>query len=84
MACCAVVIGVVNKTVLRLWGLPNDLKHNEASFLMISTDMLYLSVAQVHRCPDLAIFVLTDDDRQTQPIRLPLAHACRVITGVQQ
>ena len=27
-------------------------------------------------CPDLAIFVLTDDDdRQTQLITLPLAHA---------
>ena len=34
------------------------------------------------RCPDLVIFVLTDDDdddRQTQPIALPLAHARGVI-----
>ena len=32
------------------------------------------------RCPDLTIFMLTDDDdddkdRQTQPITLPLVHA---------
>ena len=26
------------------------------------------------RCPDLVIFVLTDDDRQIQPITVPLAH----------
>ena len=34
------------------------------------------------RCPDLAIFVLIDDDdndRQTQQITLPLAHARGVI-----
>ena len=42
MACCAVVIGVVNKTqhLLRSWGLPNHSKHNEASFSKILTDML--------------------------------------------
>ena len=41
--------------------------HNEASFSTISTDMLYLRVAQTPRSPDLAIFVLTtDDDRQNR------------------
>ena len=31
-------------------------------FSTISTDMLYLRVAQTPRSPDLAIFVLTTDD----------------------
>ena len=44
-----------------LWTLPNDLKHNEASFSTISTDILYLRVAQMPRSPDPAIFVLTTD-----------------------
>ena len=44
----------------RSWTLPNDSKDNEASFSTISTDMLYLRVAQTPRSPDLAIFVLTD------------------------
>ena len=58
-------IGVANKmhavfaTLVDL--LPNDLKHNEASFLTISTDMLCLRVAQMPRSPDPAIFVLTTD-----------------------
>ena len=75
------VEGVVNKMqYLRCsWTLPNDSKHNEASFSTIPTDMLYLRVAQTPRSPDLAIFVPTtdddDDDRQTKPIALPLAHA---------
>ena len=69
------------------WTLPNDSKHNEASFSTISTDKLYLRVAQMPRSPDLAIFVLTTqtddrqttDRRQTKPITLPLAHARGVI-----
>ena len=44
-----------------LWTLPNDSKHNEASFSTISTDILYLRVAQMPRSPDPAIFVLTTD-----------------------
>ena len=44
-----------------LWTLPNDSKHNEASFSTISTDILYLRVAQMPRSPDSAIFVLTTD-----------------------
>ena len=77
MAFCAVVIGVVNKTrcLLRSWGLPKDLRHNEASFSTISTDMSWLWVP---RCPDLAIFRLTDDDRQTQLITSSLAHVCGI------
>ena len=58
-----ILIGVVNK-MKYLWRsqtLPNDSKHNEASFSTISTDMLYLRVAQTPRSPDLAIFVLTTD-----------------------
>ncbi len=49
------------------WALPNDSKHNEASFSTTSTGLLYLRVAQMSRCSDLAIFVLTDGqtDRRT-------------------
>ena len=63
----SVLIGVANKMqyLRRSWTLPNDLKHNEASFSTISTDVLYLRVTQTPRSPDLAIFVLTTDDRQT-------------------
>ena len=46
----------------RSWTLPNDSKHNEASFSTISIDMLYLRVTQTPRSPDLAIFVLTTDN----------------------
>ena len=64
----------------RSWILPNDSKHNEASFSTITTDMLYLRVAQTPRSPDLVIFVLTtDDDDETKQIALPLAHAYGVI-----
>jgi phage terminase large subunit-like protein len=57
------LIGVVNKTTFlrRLWALPNDLKHNEARFTTISTDLLHLRVAQTPRSRDLAIFGSTDD-----------------------
>ena len=48
----------------RSWTLPNDSKHNEASFSTISTGKLYLRFAQMPRSPDLAIFVLTTDDRR--------------------
>ena len=34
--------------------IANDSKHNEASFSMTSTDMLYLCVTQMPRSPDLA------------------------------
>ena len=54
-----VLIGVVNKMqyLRRSWTLPNDSKHNEANFSTISTDMLYLRVAQTPgRFSDLAIF----------------------------
>jgi hypothetical protein len=64
-----------------LVALPNDLKHNEESFSAISTALLYLRVAQMPRCPDLAIFVLTNNkqtDKQTEPTVLPLAHACGI------
>ena len=79
------LIGVANKMqyLRRSWTLPNDSKHNEASFSTISTDKLYLRFAQTPRSPDLAIFVLTTDRqtdrRQTKPITLPLAHARGVI-----
>ena len=32
--------------VFSMWGLPNDSKHNEASFSTILTDMLYLCTYQ--------------------------------------
>ena len=56
-----VSIGVANKIkyLRRSWALPNHSKHNEASFSTISTDSLYLRVAQTPISPDLAIFVLT-------------------------
>ena len=85
-----VLIGVANKMqyLRRSWTLPNDSKHNEASFSTISTDKLYLWVAQMSRSPDLAIFVLTTDRqtdrRQTKPITLPLAHARGVIILLHQ
>ena len=41
--------------------MPNDLKHIQASLSSISTDWLRLRVAQVPRCRDLAIFVVTTD-----------------------
>ena len=53
------------KYLRRSWTLPNDSKHNEATFSTISTDMLYLQVAQTPRSPDLAIFVLTTTTDKT-------------------
>ena len=44
-------------------------KHTQAIFSLISTDWLCLQVAQMSRCRDLAIFVVTttiDTDRQTE------------------
>ena len=69
------LIGVANKMqYLRCsWTLPNDSKHNEANLSTILTDMLYLQVAQMPRSPDLAIFLLTTDDRQNRllyPLRM--------------
>ena len=57
-------IGAANKMqhLQRSWTLPNDSKHTEAGFSAILTDTLYLRVAQMPRSPDLAIFVLTDND----------------------
>ena len=55
--------------------MPKDLKHTEASFSPISTNLLCLRVAQIPISPDLVIFVVTTDDRQTKPIALPLVHA---------
>ena len=56
-------------------------RHNEASFLTISTDMLYLRVAQTPRSPDLAIFVLTTDDRQTDDRQNRLLYPLRMRAG---
>ena len=51
--------------------LPDDLKHTEATFLLVSTDSLHLQIA---RSQDLVIFVLMTDDRQNQ-LFYPL-HMC--------
>jgi hypothetical protein len=51
--------------------MPRDSKHNVANFLTSSTDLLYLQVPQMSRCPNLAIFVLTAD-RQTNRLLYPL------------
>ena len=57
------LIGVANKNqyLRHSWTLPSDLKHSETSF---STSSLYLRVAQMPRCGDLAIFMMTTDNRQ--------------------
>jgi hypothetical protein len=74
------LIGVANKTLYlgRSWALPNNSKHNEADFLMISIDLLCLRIAHMPRSPDLAIFLLTtDNSRQThKPTALPLLCMC--------
>jgi hypothetical protein len=57
--------------------LPNNLKHNEASFTTISTDSLRLRVAQTPRSQGLAIFVLTTDRQTDKPIALTLAAHAR-------
>ena len=47
--------------------MPNDLKHTQASFSLILTDWSRLRVAQMPRCRDLAIFMVTTTDRQIYP-----------------
>jgi hypothetical protein len=51
-----------------------DLKHTEASFSPSSIDSLYLRVAEMPRCRNLAIFVRTTDDRRTNQLLYPLLH----------
>jgi hypothetical protein len=67
------LIGVTKKMqFLRpSWALPNDSKHNVASFTTISTDLLRLRVAQTPRSRDLAIFLLMTDG-QTDRLLYPL------------
>ena len=60
--------------------MPLDSKHSEASFSSNSTDLLCLWVANVPRCQDLVIFLLTKTTTTTEPITLPLVHARGVIT----
>ena len=48
--------------------MPNDSKQIQASLLLIPTDWSHLQVAQVPRCRDVVIFVVTTDgqtDRRT-------------------
>jgi hypothetical protein len=55
-----VSIGVAN-TMQYLWhlkALPNDSKHNEANYSMISMNLLCLRVAQIPRFPNLMNLVL--------------------------
>ncbi|MCG8626800.1 MAG: hypothetical protein MJE68_32960 [Proteobacteria bacterium] len=52
--------------------MPNDSKHTEASFSAILTDTLHLRVAQMPRSPDLAIFVLTDNNDRQNRLHYPL------------
>ena len=58
--------------------MPNDLKHIQASLSLIPIDWLCLRVAQVPRCRDLAISVVTTD-RLTD--YFTPAHARGVITA---
>ena len=72
----AQLIGVAYKTryLWLSWAVPNNLEHTEASFLKNSMDSLCLQVAWMPRSQDLAIFVLTTDDRQNRllyPLRMP-------------
>ena len=60
------------------WTMPNDSKHIQACLSLISTDWLHLRAAQVPRCRDLAIFMVTTTDRQTD--YFTPAHVCGVIT----
>ena len=57
--------------------MPNDSKHIQASLSLIPTDWLRLRVAQVPRCRDLVIFVVTKDRRTDRPITLPLRMRAR-------
>ena len=79
-------IGMANKMhyLWRSWAVPKELKHTEASFSPISTDSCCLRVAQIPISQDMAIFMVTTTDRQTdrrqtKPITLPFAHARGVI-----
>ena len=71
--------------------MPNDSKHIQADLSLIPTDWSRLRVAQVPRCRDLAIFMVTTDgqtdsrypcacarDNNDDKITLPLAHASGV------
>ena len=57
------------------WTMPYNLKHIQASLLLISTDWSRLRVAKVPRCRDLVIFMVTTDRQTDRPITLPL-HMC--------
>ena len=68
------------KTLLvTLMGRDEQFKTYLHQFFADSTDWLCLQVVQMPRCRDLAIFVVTMDDRQEKLIALPLVHACGVI-----
>ena len=58
------------------WMVPNDLKHIQASLSLISTGWLRLRAAQVPRCRDKAIFVVTTD---RQANYFAPVYACGVI-----
>ena len=45
--------------------MPNDSKHIQTGLSLISTDWLCLRAAQVPRCRDLAIFMVTTTDGST-------------------
>ena len=51
--------------------MPLNSKHSEASFSPTSTDWLYFRVAEMPRCQDLAILVVTTTDRQTDQLLYP-------------
>ena len=68
----------INALFVMFMGLAKDLKHTEASFLLILMDLLCLRIAQVPVSSDLVIFVLTTTiDIQTD--HFTFAHACGVI-----
>ena len=66
------LIGVANKNAVlwHAWALPNDLKHNGASFSTILTVWLCLRVAQVPKSRDLAILCWQTDKQTDRQNRL--------------
>ena len=55
---------LANTVFAALIGFIIQFEANEASFLIVSMSSLCLQVAQIPRSRDMAIFMLTTDDRQ--------------------
>jgi hypothetical protein len=80
------LIGAATKMqcLRRSWALPNDSKHNEVSLSKISTDLLCLSIAQMSRCRDLAIFVLINRQTDRTDCFTPCCACARGVIKISQ